>query len=59
MTPRFLTSAIWKDGVNIYGEGGDCGIESIFRGKIRNSVWGLSLTWLLDIYVKICRCEDM
>lgn len=49
MTPRFLTLAIRKEGVAIYRDGEDCGAEFVFRGKIRNSVLGLSLTCLLDI----------
>ena len=53
MTPRFLTSAICKDGVSIYRKGEDCGIKSVFRGEIRNSALRLRLTWLLDIPVML------
>lgn len=53
MTPRFLTSAICKDGLSIYQKGEDCGIKSVFRGKIRNSALGLRSMWLLDIPVML------
>lgn len=53
MTPRFLTSAICKDRLSIYQKGEDCGIKSVFRGKIRNSALGLRSMWLLDIPVML------